>query len=120
LGITALRLPRLVSGKPCVTELAELEGETLIIVLACLVPPVTPRRKAKYIYCSLLGTHVLRLVESAIEHAAENVTACSLLGRKESQDDHLQRESSSEPYAPARSQLRAYGNTPSGSRRLSA
>ena len=51
--------------------MAELEGEKLIIVLARCVPLVTRRSKAKYIYCSLLDTHVLSLVESTHEHIAE-------------------------------------------------
>jgi hypothetical protein len=33
---------------------------------------VKRRREAKHIYYSLSDTHVLRLVESAIEHAAES------------------------------------------------
>ena len=69
-------LARLASGEACVTELAELEGEKLTTVSARLqtlheVRLVKRRREAKHIYYSLSDTHVLRLVESAIEHAAE-------------------------------------------------
>ena len=69
-------LARLASGEICVSELAELEGEKLTTVSARLktlhdVRLVKRRREAKHIYYSLSDTHVLRLVESAIEHAAE-------------------------------------------------
>ena len=70
-------LARLASGEICVSELAELEGEKLTTVSARLktlhdVRLVKRRREAKHIYYSLSDTHVLRLVESAIEHAAES------------------------------------------------
>jgi ArsR family transcriptional regulator, lead/cadmium/zinc/bismuth-responsive transcriptional repressor len=69
-------LARLAGGEICVSELAELEGEKLTTVSARLktlhdVRLVKRRREAKHIYYSLSDTHVLRLVESAIEHAAE-------------------------------------------------
>jgi ArsR family transcriptional regulator len=69
-------LARLASREVCVTELAELEDEKLTTVSARLktlhdVRLVKRRREAKYIYYSLSDTHVLRLVESAMEHAAE-------------------------------------------------
>ena len=69
-------LARLASGEICVSELAELEGEKLTTVSARLktlhdVRLVKRRREAKHIYYSLSDTHILRLVESAIEHAAE-------------------------------------------------
>jgi ArsR family transcriptional regulator len=69
-------LARLASGEVCVTELAELENEKLTTVSARLktlhdVRLVKRRREAKHIYYSLSDTHVLRLVESAVEHAAE-------------------------------------------------
>jgi ArsR family transcriptional regulator, lead/cadmium/zinc/bismuth-responsive transcriptional repressor len=69
-------LARLASGEICVSELAELEGEKLTTVSARLktlhdVRLVKRRREAKHIYYSLSDTHVLHLVESAIEHAAE-------------------------------------------------
>jgi ArsR family transcriptional regulator, lead/cadmium/zinc/bismuth-responsive transcriptional repressor len=66
-------LARLASGEICVSELAELEGEKLTTVSARLktlhdVRLVKRRREAKHIYYSLSDTHILRLVESAIEH----------------------------------------------------
>ena len=69
-------LARLASGEACVTELAELKGEKRTTVSARLqtlhdMRLVKRRREAKHIYYSLSDTHVLRLVESAIEHAAE-------------------------------------------------
>src|ERR1700751_786193 len=69
-------LARLASGEICVSELAELEGEKLTTVSARLktlhdVRLVKRRREAKHIYYSLSDTHVLHLMESAIEHAAE-------------------------------------------------
>jgi ArsR family transcriptional regulator, lead/cadmium/zinc/bismuth-responsive transcriptional repressor len=69
-------LARIASREVCVTELAELEDEKLTTVSARLktlhdVRLVKRRREAKYIYYSLSDTHVLRLVESAMEHAAE-------------------------------------------------
>ena len=58
--------------KACVTELAELKGEKRTTVSARLqtlhdMRLVKRRREAKHIYYSLSDTHVLRLVESAIE-----------------------------------------------------
>jgi DNA-binding transcriptional ArsR family regulator len=69
-------LARLASSEVCVTELAQSEDEKLTTVSARLktlhdVRLVKRRREAKHIYYSLSDTHVLRLVESAIEHAAE-------------------------------------------------
>jgi ArsR family transcriptional regulator, lead/cadmium/zinc/bismuth-responsive transcriptional repressor len=69
-------LARLARREVCVTELAELEDEKLTTVSARLktlrdVRLVKRRREAKHIYYSLSDTHVLRLVESAMEHAAE-------------------------------------------------
>jgi ArsR family transcriptional regulator, lead/cadmium/zinc/bismuth-responsive transcriptional repressor len=69
-------LARLASREVCVTELAKLEDEKLTTVSARLktlrdVRLVKRRREAKHIYYSLSDTHVLRLVESAMEHAAE-------------------------------------------------
>jgi ArsR family transcriptional regulator, lead/cadmium/zinc/bismuth-responsive transcriptional repressor len=69
-------LSRLAGGEVCVTELAELEDEKLSTVSARLktlhdVRLVKRRREAKHIYYSLSDAHVLRLVESAMEHAAE-------------------------------------------------
>lgn len=69
-------LARLASGEICVTGLAELENEKLTTVSARLktlhdVRLVKRRREAKHIYYSLSDTHVLRLVESAVDHAAE-------------------------------------------------
>jgi ArsR family transcriptional regulator, lead/cadmium/zinc/bismuth-responsive transcriptional repressor len=69
-------LARLARREVCVTELAELEDEKLTTVSARLktlrdVRLVKRRREAKHIYYSLSDPHVLRLVESAMEHAAE-------------------------------------------------
>jgi ArsR family transcriptional regulator len=69
-------LARLASGEVCVTELAELEDEKLTTVSARLktlhdARLVKRRRESKHIYYSLSDPHVLRLVESAMEHAAE-------------------------------------------------
>ena len=69
-------LATLASGEVCVTELAEKEDEKLTTVSARLktlhdVRLVKRRREAKHIYYSLSDTHVLRLVESAMEHAGE-------------------------------------------------
>jgi ArsR family transcriptional regulator len=69
-------LARLASGEVCVTELAELEDENLTTISARLktlheVRLVKRRREARHIYYSLSDSHVLRLVESAMEHAAE-------------------------------------------------
>jgi ArsR family transcriptional regulator len=69
-------LTRLSSGEACVTELADVEGEKLTTISARLkalheVRLVKRRREAKHIYYSLSDIHVLRLVESAMGHAAE-------------------------------------------------
>jgi ArsR family transcriptional regulator, lead/cadmium/zinc/bismuth-responsive transcriptional repressor len=69
-------LTRLSNGEACVTELADIEGEKLTTVSARLktlrdVRLVKRRREVKHIYYSLSDIHVLRLVESAMEHAAE-------------------------------------------------
>ena len=69
-------LARLASGEVCVTELAELEGEKVTTVSARLqtlhdVRLVRRRREAKHVYYALSDTHVLRLVQSAMKHAAE-------------------------------------------------
>jgi ArsR family transcriptional regulator, lead/cadmium/zinc/bismuth-responsive transcriptional repressor len=64
------------SGEARVTELADAEGEKLTTVSARLktlhdVRLVKRRREAKHIYYSLSDIHVLHLVESAMQHAAE-------------------------------------------------
>jgi DNA-binding transcriptional ArsR family regulator len=69
-------LARLARREVCVTELAQLEEEKLTTISARLktlhhVRLVKRRREAKHIYYSLSDTHVLRLVESAMEHAGE-------------------------------------------------
>jgi ArsR family transcriptional regulator, lead/cadmium/zinc/bismuth-responsive transcriptional repressor len=69
-------LARLTNHEVCVTELAELEDENVTTISARLktlhgVRLVKRRREAKHIYYSLSDNHVLQLVESAIEHAAE-------------------------------------------------
>jgi ArsR family transcriptional regulator, lead/cadmium/zinc/bismuth-responsive transcriptional repressor len=69
-------LAHLAGGEVCVSELAELEDENLTTVSARLktlhtVRLVKRRREAKHIYYALSDDHVLQLVESAIEHAAE-------------------------------------------------
>ena len=69
-------LARLAGGEICVTELADLEDEKLTTVSARLqtlhdVRLVKRRREAKHVYYALCDRHVLRLVQSAIEHAAE-------------------------------------------------
>ena len=69
-------LARLAGGEICVTELAELEDEKLTTVSARLhtlheVRLVKRRRAAKHVYYALSDTHVLQLVQSAIDHAAE-------------------------------------------------
>ena len=60
----------------CVSELAELEKEKLSTISARLkmlhaVRLVRRRREAKHIFYALSDQHVLRLMQSAIEHAAE-------------------------------------------------
>jgi ArsR family transcriptional regulator, lead/cadmium/zinc/bismuth-responsive transcriptional repressor len=69
-------LARLANGEVCVTELAELEREKLSTVSARLqtlhaVRLVKRRREAKHIFYALSDHHVLELVPSALEHAAE-------------------------------------------------
>lgn len=69
-------LARLAGGEICVSELAELEGEKLTTVSARLktlhaVRLVKRRREAKHIFYALSDGHVLQLVKSAMEHAAE-------------------------------------------------
>lgn len=69
-------LARLAGGEICVTELADLENEKLTTISARLktlhtVRLVKRRREAKHIFYALSDAHVLRLVESAMEHAAE-------------------------------------------------
>jgi ArsR family transcriptional regulator, lead/cadmium/zinc/bismuth-responsive transcriptional repressor len=71
-------LTRLSAGETCVTELAQVEGEKLTTVSARLkslhgVRLVKRRREAKHIFYSLSDTHVLSLIESALEHAAEGI-----------------------------------------------
>jgi ArsR family transcriptional regulator, lead/cadmium/zinc/bismuth-responsive transcriptional repressor len=70
-------LARLAGGEACVTELVELEDEKLTTVSARLqtlheVGLVKRRREARHVYYSLSDTHVLRLVQNAIKHAAES------------------------------------------------
>jgi ArsR family transcriptional regulator, lead/cadmium/zinc/bismuth-responsive transcriptional repressor len=60
----------------CVTELAELENEKLSTISARLktlhaVRLVKRRRAAKHIFYALTDFHVLQLMQSAIDHAAE-------------------------------------------------
>jgi DNA-binding transcriptional ArsR family regulator len=69
-------LARLAGGEICVTELADLENEKLTTISARLktlhtVRLVKRRREAKHIFYALSDAHVLQLVESAMEHAAE-------------------------------------------------
>lgn len=69
-------LARLAGGEICVSELAELEGDKLTTVSARLktlhaVRLVKRRREAKHIFYALSDAHVLQLVKSAMEHAAE-------------------------------------------------
>jgi ArsR family transcriptional regulator, lead/cadmium/zinc/bismuth-responsive transcriptional repressor len=69
-------LIRLAEGELCVSELAELEDEKLTTVSARLkslfaVRLVARRRDAKHIYYALADDHVLGLIQSAIDHAAE-------------------------------------------------
>ena len=70
-------LVRLGRGELCVTELAELEGEKLSTVSARLksllaVRLVARRREAKHIFYALADDHVLSLIQSAVQHAAES------------------------------------------------
>jgi ArsR family transcriptional regulator, lead/cadmium/zinc/bismuth-responsive transcriptional repressor len=69
-------LARLADGEVCVSELAELEDEKITTVSSRLktlyaVRLVKRRREAKHIYYALWDDHVLKLVNSAVEHAAE-------------------------------------------------
>jgi ArsR family transcriptional regulator len=69
-------LARLADGEICVSELAELENDKLSTISARLktlhaVRLVKRRREAKHIFYALSDVHVLQLVESAMEHAAE-------------------------------------------------
>jgi len=69
-------LARLAGSEICVTELADLENEKLSTISARLktlhaVRLVKRRREAKHIFYALSDAHVLQLVESAMEHAAE-------------------------------------------------
>ena len=69
-------LTRLTSSEICVSELAELEREKLTTISARLktlhtAGLVKRRREAKHIYYALSDTHVLRLVQNALEHASE-------------------------------------------------
>jgi ArsR family transcriptional regulator, lead/cadmium/zinc/bismuth-responsive transcriptional repressor len=69
-------LARLAGSEVCVTELADLEDEKLTTVSARLrtlyeARLVKRRREAKHIYYALSDTHVLQLVQSAMQHAAE-------------------------------------------------
>jgi DNA-binding transcriptional ArsR family regulator len=69
-------LTRLAGSEICVTELADLDDEKLTTISARLqtlheARLVKRRREAKHIYYALLDTHVLRLVQSAMQHAAE-------------------------------------------------
>jgi DNA-binding transcriptional ArsR family regulator len=77
-------------GEVCVTELAELENEKLSTISARLktlhaVRLVKRRRAAKHIFYALSDLHVLHLMQSAIEHAAERQ-------RGQSGPDHTQKE----------------------------
>jgi len=70
-------LARLAGSEVCVTELADSENEKLTTVSARLrtlheARLVKRRREAKHIYYAPLDKHVLQLVQSAIEHAAES------------------------------------------------
>jgi ArsR family transcriptional regulator len=63
-------------GEVCVTELAELENEKLSTISARLktlyaVRLVKRRRAAKHVFYALSDLHVLHLMQSALEHAAE-------------------------------------------------
>jgi len=69
-------LTRLAGGEICVSELADLEKEKLTTVSARLkalhaVRLVKRRREAKHVYYALADDHVLHLVQSAMQHAAE-------------------------------------------------
>ncbi len=69
-------LHRLSEGEWCVTELAEAAGVGLSTVsqqlrLLRAERIVSRRRAGKHIFYSLADAHVIHLIESAIEHAAE-------------------------------------------------
>lgn len=69
-------LHRLGDGEWCVTELAEAAGVGLSTVsqqlrLLRAERIVARRRAGKHIFYSLADTHVIDLIRSAIEHAAE-------------------------------------------------
>jgi ArsR family transcriptional regulator, lead/cadmium/zinc/bismuth-responsive transcriptional repressor len=69
-------LARLAGSEVCVTKLADLEDEKLTTVSARLrtlyeARLVKRRREAKHVYYALSDTHVLQLVQSAMQHAAE-------------------------------------------------
>jgi DNA-binding transcriptional ArsR family regulator len=69
-------LARLAGSEISVTELADLENEKLTTISARLqtlreARLVKRRREAKRVYYALMDTHVLQLVQSAMEHAAE-------------------------------------------------
>jgi ArsR family transcriptional regulator len=73
-------LARLADGEVCVSELAMLESDKLSTISARLktlyaVHLVKRRREAKHIFYALSDAHVLQLVQSAIEHAAERQTS---------------------------------------------
>ena len=70
-------LARLANGELSVTELAQLENEKLTTISARLktlhaVRLVKRRREAKHIFYALSDTHVLQLMQSAMEHATES------------------------------------------------
>jgi DNA-binding transcriptional ArsR family regulator len=69
-------LARLANGEVTVTELAQLENEKLTTISARLktlyaVRLVKRRREAKHIFYSLSDSHVLQLMQNAMEHATE-------------------------------------------------
>jgi ArsR family transcriptional regulator, lead/cadmium/zinc/bismuth-responsive transcriptional repressor len=75
-------LVRLAEAEACVSELAEHEGEKITTVSARLktlyaVHLVKRRREARHVFYALADEHVLPLVRSAIDHAAEGRTARS-------------------------------------------
>ena len=70
-------LARLAKGELSVTELAQLEREKLTTVSARLktlyaARLVKRRREAKHIFYALSDSHVLQLMQSAMEHATES------------------------------------------------
>jgi ArsR family transcriptional regulator len=69
-------LVRLANGELSVTELAQLEREKLTTVSARLktlyaVRLVKRRREAKHIFYALSDSHVLEMMQSAMENATE-------------------------------------------------